>query len=306
MTTTLGGHPVLRGPAYRDVEVDSDELGVALWIGRDRIYCTPTRNGVPMCPPNDDRRVPGLALLGVHAVQPGVLSGLSDALDVDVLEPARNYAAEWRPMQPGAHREISPAAPLAPTTPPTEVPYPETVAEISLGLRGSLPLWLTVTNHRLSLSRQQLAQSSPVHLEPLWPQPHAHIGIPLARFPIIRAGRLAEMPRDWHATQLAPDTHTELRTDMVDGPAVWLWGPLDEFVICHPEADRLAADIRLRQQVGLLYPIAIDSEAERATWHNFYALAPVDDSQGRAIPTPPPYAPVEPTLVPPGTWTPAG
>jgi hypothetical protein len=91
--------------------------------------------------------------------------------------------------------------------------------------------------------------------------------------------------------------------DLSDGPALWLWGPLREWVIATPRAAELASGIRLRQAVGMMFPLSSDLGAERRTWLDLPTTKPVDTPQGRALPPVPEWAPTSPTLVPRECWS---
>ncbi len=281
--------------------------GPAVRLGLDEDIFLPTPDPVRLASEIERRRQRVLHRGGYGVETPPPSSDVTAEYGTNSIAPTLPKGAGWQPMRPAPIGEKSPASAGAAGVVPTNVAYPETVPNIAVALRNAAPpLHLTVTPHRLSLSQRELPPVSPVYLAPEIPEPHPHLGIPLARFLIVRAGTLSGVPAGWCTSTLAPDASTELRVDIADGAAVWLWGPFDEFVISIPGADRLAADIRQRQQIGALYPVPFDLVAERVTWKMFPELRPADGPQGRALPPVPCYAPVQPTVVPAGTWTPTG
>jgi hypothetical protein len=130
--------------------------------------------------------------------------------------------------------------------------------------------------------------------------PPSSLHVPLAAWHVVEAGSvrggLAPIRR------CAADG-TEIGIDLPDGPALWLWGPLREWVVATPRAAELAGEIRLRQAVGMRFPLSSELGAERKTWLDLPTTRPVDTAAGRALPAVPEWAPVSPTLVPRDCWT---
>ncbi|GDY29360.1 hypothetical protein [Gandjariella thermophila] len=216
----------------------------------------------------------------------------------------------WQPHTPAPIGSLRPVGepPSAPR-PPRNVPLPESVPDQVWNLGGANSgLQVMATVRRMVLGPAPLPRIPSLSLERFPPEPHPFMSVPLARLSVVRAGQLSGLPPRWAVRGLAPDTRTEIRLTMADGPAVWLWGPTHEWVIPVPDdeaANALVAGIRSRQEVGMLFPVALSSGPERSAWQ-LSELRPVDGPQGRALPPTPAYAPVEPTIVPPGTWQPTG
>jgi hypothetical protein len=176
---------------------------------------------------------------------------------------------------------------------PSSVPYPETLPLISETLGNGVRLSVTV--RRTFLGYEPVPPG--LVTETL---PSASLHVPLAAWHVVRAGTLrgglAPIRR------CAADGQTEIRMDLSDGPALWLWGPLREWVVATPRAAELAEEIRLRQAVGMMFPLSSDLGAERRTWLDLPTTKPVDTPAGRALPPVPEWAPTSPTLVPRECW----
>jgi hypothetical protein len=191
------------------------------------------------------------------------------------------------------------------------------------------PLVVNVSNHRIRLSQQPLTGSTSPFYDPdieykpmygkwavalnkrlaniadpsnIFEAARSYLSAPIVQFPVIRAGTLSGVPADWSVRVLASDARTEIRTDIVDGPAVWLWGMTHEWVLCTPYAEQLAADLRQRRRIASLFPLSGQYPIEFLTWAAYPDTALVETEAGWCLPPTPPYAPQEPTIVPPGTW----
>jgi hypothetical protein len=156
------------------------------------------------------------------------------------------------------------------------------------------------------------------------PLPMAAVGVPSPGMEIIEHPVPTDLPYpeqllDYEVAGLGVTTHTLIRGQQTvplaawhvvlagrlpDGPAVWLWGPKAEWLVSVPDAEDVAADIRLRQDVSMMFPVSSDLGPERQTWRDFPLTKPVDTPQGRALPPTPAYTPAEPTIAPPGTFKP--
>lgn len=200
--------------------------------------------------------------------------------------------------------------------PLTDVPYPEAVGDVVLPLHASSPpLVVNVSNHRVRLSQQPLPAGQTPFLDPdieftgpsLNPSnpygvPRPYLTAPIVQFPVIRAGTLSGVPAGWSVRVLASDARTEIRTDIEDGPAVWLWGVAYEWILCTPYAEELAADLNQRRRIASLYPWIGQYAVEKLTWDYYPETALVETDAGWCLPPTPTYAPREPTILPPGTW----
>jgi hypothetical protein len=273
------------------------------------------------------RMAPELRVLGPDGPEPG-------KPDRQVEPPmVRGEGGTWTPLHlaaPDVDRPTEVGTSTAPE-PLTEVPYPETVDDRALPLRDFAPrLVVNVSNHRVRLSQQPLAAGDSPFLDQdidykMWyprnvspevrrkmataldarnprEKVRAYLSAPIVQFPVISAGTLNGVPADWSVRVLAPDAQTEIRTDIVDGPAVWLWGVGQEWVLCTTYAEELAADLRQRRRIASLFPLFGKYSAEFMTWATYPDTALIETEAGWCLPPTPPYAPREPTIVPPGTW----
>lgn len=212
--------------------------------------------------------------------------------------------AELAPMVPDIGKwEASAPAPIGPLSPgwpasepvvPAALPYPESLPGVSETLANGVRFSVSVRRTFLGF-------------DPVSPgvvtdaAPASSLSEPLAAWHVVRAGtvRGGHRPVRW----CAADGRTEIRTELVDGPALWLWGPVQEWVVCTPRAAELAEEVRVRQGVGMRFPLSSDLGAERRTWRNLSSTRPVDTPQGRALPPVPRWAPAAPTLVPRECWS---
>lgn len=212
----------------------------------------------------------------------------------------------WQPLPPLPTPAASPAADTPPTPAPAPTPaYPEQLPDHELVLRHSgPPLRLTVTTRRLLLSQEPLLGEPSIIDER--PVPDSALSIPLVGLHVVQTGQLTGMSHRLTQHWFTPDAHTQIRLDRTDGPALWLWGPTAEWLICTSKAAELAADIRLRQQVSMRYPISSDLGPERHTWRDYPLTRPADTPHGRTLPPPPQYTPAAPTVTPPDSWLPQG
>jgi hypothetical protein len=76
-----------------------------------------------------------------------------------------------------------------------------------------------------------------------------------------------------------------------------------EWVLCTPYAEQLAADLNQRRRIASLYPWIGEYAIEKFTWDYYPDMALVETEAGWCLPPTPIYAPHEPTIVPPGTWS---
>ncbi|WP_137813739.1 hypothetical protein [Gandjariella thermophila] len=242
------------------------------------------------------QRAPSLRETGPDGPRPG------RGRDTPDYPPSLTHGV-WQPMTALPVSEPSAGIDAEPPGPPSELPYPERLRDYEIVLRSSgPPLRLTVTARRLLLSQDPVLGEPSVVTEP--PVPPSAATVPLAALHVVRAGRLTGMSPRLAQRWFTQDARSEIRLDRVDGPALWLWGPMTEWLICTPDAADLAADIRLRQWVSMRYPISSDLGPERRTWYDLPMTRPVDTGEGRTLPPPPAYAPASPTVVPPGAWQP--
>ncbi|MEV6239530.1 hypothetical protein [Lentzea sp. NPDC051838] len=227
---------------------------------------------------------PNLRVAGPHGFEPG---GAHFA-------PARPDDAKWEALDSGPVGEPSPGTPPSAPVVPAQLPYPESLPVITETLGNGVRLSVSVRRTFLGFEPVQpglVAETLPV----------SSLHVPLAAWHVVRAGtvRGGLAPLRW----CAADGRTEIRMDLSDGPALWLWGPMREWVVATPRAAELAEEIRLRQAVGMRFPLSSDLGAERRTWLDLPTTKPVDTPEGRALPAVPEWAPTSPTLVPRECWT---
>ena len=309
--------------------------GPAVWLQTEHAgYLIPTPDPIPLAAEIERRRQrawqlgsaattqalrvdPALADVELQksgSISPGGIPSVPALL--------RKRRQSWVPLSfdhPGhfAPQARQPAEPLA------DVPYPETFPDVALNLRESYPpLYVNVSNHRIRLSQQPLPSATTPFHDPENEGPPQNNGsgssifdwspgvrinkpyltAPIVQFPVIRSGTLSRVPAEWSVRVFASDARTEIRSDIVDGPAVWLWGMSHEFVLCTPDAQKLAADLRWRRRIASLFPLSGGFPVEFVTWWVFPDTALVRTEEGWCLPPSPAYAPSEPTIVPPGTW----
>ncbi|MGW4207387.1 hypothetical protein ACWEIJ_05315 [Lentzea sp. NPDC004789] len=274
--------------------------GPAVWIRAAYDVLVPTRDPVGLAAEVERRRRrvarhgglaapevwkinPKLRVAGPHGFEPG---GAEFA-------PARPEKARWEALAPGQVGEPSPGTPPSAPVVPSSVPYPESLPVITETLAGGVRFSVSV--RRTFLGYEPVEAGLVTETPPV-----SSLHVPLAGWHVVRAGTLrGGLPP---IRRCAADGRTEIRTDLPDGPALWLWGPLREWVIATPRAAELAAEIRLRQGVGMMFPLSSDLGAERRTWLDLPTTKPVDTPEGRALPPVPEWAPVTPTLVPRECW----
>lgn len=207
--------------------------------------------------------------------------------------PSKPEKAKWEAIAPGPVGEPSPGRPPSAPVVPSAVPYPESLPVLTEPLGNGVRFSVSV--RRTFLGFEPVPPG--LVTEPLL---DSSLHVPLAAWHVVQAGTLrgglAPIRR------CAADGRTEIRTDLPDGPALWLWGPLREWVVATPRAAELAEEIRLRQAVGMLFPVSSDLGAERKTWLDLPTTRPVDLPAGRALPAVPEWAPTSPTLVPRECW----
>jgi len=227
---------------------------------------------------------PKLRVAGPHGFEPG---GAEFA-------PPRPEKAKWEALAPGPIGEPSPGTPPSAPVVPTSVPYPESLPVISETLANGVRFSVSV--RRAFLGYEPVEAGLVTETLPV-----SSLHVPLAAWHVVRAGTLRGGLTP--IRRCAADGQTEIRMDLSDGPALWLWGPLREWVIATPRAAELAEEIRLRQAVGMMFPLSSDLGAERRTWLDLPTTKPVDTPEGRALPPVPEWAPVSPTLVPRECWS---
>ncbi|MDX8031451.1 hypothetical protein SK803_14595 [Lentzea sp. BCCO 10_0856] len=226
---------------------------------------------------------PRLRVAGPDGYEPGVLPGAP-------LEPA---IGKWHSSAAAPIGPLSPGWPAGEPTVPAALPYPESLPVVSETLSNGVRFSVSV--RRTFLGFEPVSPGVVVDTAPT-----SSLSEPLAAWHVVRAGtvRGAHRPVRW----CAADGRTEIRTELVDGPALWLWGPVQEWLVCTPRAVELADEVRLRQGVGMRFPLSSDLGAERRTWRNLSSTRPVDTPAGRALPPVPEWAPTAPTLIPQGCW----
>lgn len=299
--------------------------GPAVWLRTPRLeWVIPTPDPCRLASEIERRRSRTVRLGGPDTAKVWKIAPQLRVQDEDGFRPAgpgddraapsflAKYGGTWTPL-PTAPVDRDAPAPFVATSPVplTGVPYPESLGDVVLPLSEGTPaLVLNVSNHRIRLSQQPLmAAADPFRdpdeiLEtgpPRWGS-RPYLSAPAAEFPVIRAGTLSGVPDGWSIRTLAPDALTEIRIDIADGPAVWLWGMTTEWLIPTPYAEQVAADLRLRRRVASLYPLIGKYSPESAVWNSYPDMELVETEQGWCLPPTPPYAPSEPTIVPPGTW----
>lgn len=270
--------------------------GPAVWIryAGDIFVPTPDPRGLAAEIERRRRRVArhgGFAAAEVWRINPKLRVAGPDGFEpggANVAPPAN-----WQAMTPLPVGEPSPGTPPSAPVVPSSLPHPETLPVLTEPLANGVRLSVSVRRTVLGFEPVQPGLVSE-------PVPAASLHVPLAAWHVIRAGTLrgglAPIRR------CAADGRTEIRMDLSDGPALWLWGPLREWVVATPRAAELAEQIRLRQAVGMLFPLSSDLGAERKTWRDLPSTKPVDTPAGRALPPVPEWAPTAPTLVPSGCW----
>jgi hypothetical protein len=271
--------------------------GPAVWIRSvtDVIVPTPDPLGLAAEIERRRRRVArhgGWAAADVWKINPKLRAGFEPG--GAEFAPAKPEKGKWEAISPAPVGEPSPGRPPAEPVVPSAVPYPESLPVLTETLGNGVRLSVSVRRTFLGF-------------EPVPPGlvtetlPSASLHVPLAAWHVVQAGTLrgglAPIRR------CAADGRTEIRMDLSDGPALWLWGPLREWVVATPRAAELAEEIRLRQAVGMLFPISSDLGAERRTWLDLPTTRPVDLPRGRALPPVPEWAPTAPTLVPRECWS---
>lgn len=210
------------------------------------------------------------------------------------LAPAQPDAGKWAAAVPAAIGELSPGRPASSPVVPAAVPCPESLPVVTETLANGVRFSVSVRRTFLGF-------------EPVSPGvvsetvPSSSLSQPLATWHVVCAGTLrgGGRPVRW----CAADERTEIRMELLEGPALWLWGPVQEWLVCTPRAFELAEEVRLRQGVGMRFPLSSDLGAERRTWRNLSSTRPVDTPAGRALPPVPEWAPTAPTLVPRAAWT---
>lgn len=241
------------------------------------------------------RRAPELRVEGPDGFQPGRGTGTPDA-PVTV--------EGWKPMAafPATAPSAGQRAPQ-PWETPDDLPFPEQLRGYEVRVHSSGDsVRLSVTGRRLLLSQEPvLAKHAVIEDHPV---PSNAISVPLAELQVIQAGTISGSSSRSVQQWYAPDAKTLIDLGGGDGPAVWLWGPTTEWVLRTPDAQRIAEDIRMRQQVSVRYPVSSDLGPERRTWWDYPLTKPTVESNRNVVSPPPDYAPATPTVVPPGCWQP--
>lgn len=201
---------------------------------------------------------------------------------------------KWEAATPAPIGPLSPSGVVGEPVVPSSVPYPESLPVVSETLANGVRFSVSV--RRTFLGRDPVSPGVVTDAAPT-----SSLSEPLAAWHVVRAGTLSgfRQPVRW----CAADGRTEIRTELVDGPALWLWGPVQEWIVCTPRAAELAEQVRLRQGVGMRFPLSSDLGAERRTWRNLSSTQPVDTPAGRGLPPAPEWAPAAPTLVPRECWS---
>lgn len=228
---------------------------------------------------------PRLRASGPDGYVPGVLPGAPLAPDI----------GKWHASGPVSVGPLSPGWPAGEPVVPAAVPCPESLPVVSETLANGVRFSVSV--RRTFLGFEPVAPGVVTDAAPT-----SSLSEPLAGWHVVRAGtvRGTHQPVRWCAV----DERTEVRLELVEGPALWLWGPVQEWLVCTPRAVELAEAVRLRQGVGMRFPLSSDLGAERRTWRNLSSTRPVDTPAGRALPAVPEWAPTTPTLIPAECWEP--
>lgn len=300
-------------PEHDGVRVDMVDCGTgpAVWLRYGHDWFVPT-SGPQHLAQELERRRSRVARLGGYAAEevwqraPSLRETGPDGPRPGRGRDTPEYPPElargvWQPMATLPVPAASPGMRHAATALPPDLPYPEQLCDYEVVLRRSgPPLRLTVTARRLLLSQDPVLGEPSVVAEPQVAAPV--VSVPLAGLHVVRAGAVTGMTHRLAQRWFAQDARTEIRLDRVDGPALWLWGPTTEWLLCTPDAAKLAADIQLRQWVGMRYPISSDLGPERRTWRDQPTTRPADTPGGKMLPVPPQYTPPAPTVIPPGSW----
>ncbi|MFI6094173.1 hypothetical protein ACIA8G_01365 [Lentzea sp. NPDC051213] len=228
---------------------------------------------------------PALRVAGPDGFEPAVPDWVPTVPDI---------GKKWEASAPAPFGPLSPGRPSSEPVVPASLPYPESLPVVSETLSNGVRFSVSV--RWTFLGRDPVPAG--VVSETV---PTSSLSEPLAVWHVVRAGTLrgTHGPIRWCAV----DGRTEIRTELVDGPALWLWGPVQEWLVCTPRAAELAEEVRLRQGVGMRFPLSSDLGAERRTWRNLSSTRPVDTPAGRALPPVPEWAPTAPTLVPREAWS---
>lgn len=242
------------------------------------------------------RRAPSLRVEGPDGYEPASPSYFPDA-------PTSVDGSAWRalPALPASSPPAGRQAPQPPAT-PDDLPHPEELRDYDVPVHSPGQARLSVTGRRLLLSRDTVVTRRAAIED--HPAPTNALSVPLAELQIVQAGTISGSSPGSAQQWYAPDASTLVDLAGGDGPALWLWGPATEWVVRTPDAQRLAADIRMRQQVSVRYPVSSDLGPERRTWRDFPFTQPVTESDRKFVPPPPDYAPAAPTVLPPGGWQP--
>ena len=270
--------------------------GPAVWIryADDIIVPTADPRGLAAEIERRRRRVArhgGLAAAEVWKVNPKLRNGFEPG--GAEFAPPRPLNANWESVASARTGEPSLGRPPSAPVMPSSVPYPESLPVITEPLGNGVRLSVSVRRTVLGFGT-----AAPELVTETVPPSSLHV--PLAAWHVVQAGSvrggLAPIRR------CAADG-TEIRIDLPDGPALWLWGPLREWLVATPRAAELADEIRLRQAVGMMFPLSSELGAERKTWLDLPTTRPVDTLAGRALPAVPEWAPISPTLVPRECWS---
>lgn len=271
--------------------------GPAVWVRAAYDVIIPAADPVALAAEIDRRRHRvarhgGVASALVWEINPRLRDGHKPAVLPDA--PVEPGIGKWHASAPSPIGPLSPGSVAGEPVVPRSVPYPESLPVISETLANGVRFSVSVRRTFLGFSPVSpgiVTDTAPV----------SSLSQPLAAWHVVRAGTLrgAEGQVRW----CAADEQTEVRMELRDGPALWLWGPVQEWLVCTPRAAELAEAVRLRQGVGMMFPLSSDLGAERRTWRNLSSTRPVDTPQGRALPPVPEWAPTAPTLVPRAVWS---
>ncbi|WP_285744278.1 hypothetical protein [Lentzea sp. NBRC 105346] len=205
----------------------------------------------------------------------------------------------WTPLPPAPPLAPSPGMPQRPPRPLHDVAQFRKLPDIKGELRGSgkSPGVLVGVELPKDTVEYVIGRTSLEFPGYFNPRSDVHRGMHFLSWTSIRVvefGHLVNVPPGLANTWFNSWDVDPTRVDIVDGPAVWLWGHQGEFLLCAPNAAQLAAEIDLRRAMKIAH------SPEDPAWVNWPDAKPT----GPFVPPPPPYAPIEPTLVPKSCWRP--
>ncbi|TWP50283.1 hypothetical protein FKR81_21520 [Lentzea tibetensis] len=275
--------------------------GPAVWLryaNTDWIIPTPDPVGLAR---EIDRRRRRVVRLGGFAAQqvwnrvPALRADLP--LPNTPAAPAIVPSGTWSPLQPAPPLEPSPGLPPRPARPLHDVAQLRDVPDVRGELRGwgkdfSVVLGAEVPKESVEYVIGRTSLGFPGYFNA---RSDVHRGLKHLSWTAVRVvevGHLVNVPPGLANTWFNSWDVDPTRADIVNGPAVWLWGHEGEFLLCAPNAAQLAAEIDLRRAMMIAHT------EQDAAWVHW----PDSKPDGPFVPPPPPYAPAEPTLVPRGCW----